>query len=76
MLMPGAIKAISAPYKTLCSSVAVTEAIMIGVKPMMVYSSITTSMAKITPAMGVLNDAAMAPAVPHPTNSLRLLLSR
>ena len=49
---------------------------MTGVKPIMLYSSITTSIAKITPAIGVLNDAAIAPAVPHPTIRRRLLLGR
>ena len=76
ILISGAINAICAPYKVLCSKVAVTEAIMTGVKPIMLYSSMTTSIAKITPAIGVLNDAAIAPAVPHPTIRRRLLLGR
>lgn len=44
--------------------------------PAMVYSMSTTSMAKITPARGVLKPAAMAPATPHPTRVRMLLLGR
>ena len=40
----------------------------------MVYSIITTSMAKMTPAIGVLNDAPMAAAEPQATNVRTLLL--
>ena len=39
----------------------------------MVYSIITTSMAKITPEMGVLKEAEMAAAQPQAT-SVRMLL--
>src|SRR5690554_5033719 len=52
---------------------ALTAARMMGVKPAMVYSIITTSMAKITPAIGVLNEAEMAAAQPQAT-SVRMLL--
>ena len=47
--------------------VALTAAIMTGVKPITVYSMITTSIAKITPAKGVLNAAEIAAATPLPT---------
>lgn len=43
-----------------------------GMKLPIVNSIITTSMAKITPAMGVLNEPAMAAAVPQAT-SVRML---
>ena len=46
---------------------------MIGVKPAMVYSIITTSMAKMTPEIGVLKEAEMAAAQPQAT-SVRMLL--
>ena len=39
----------------------------------MVYSTMITSMAKITPASGVLNDAAIAAAAPQATR-IRILL--
>lgn len=44
-----------------------------GVKPAIVYSIITTSMAKMTPEIGVLNEADMAAAQPHATR-VRILL--
>ena len=40
----------------------------------MVYSMSTTSIAKMTPASGVLKDAAMAAAVPQATNVRKLLV--
>ena len=40
----------------------------------MVYSTITTSMAKMTPASGVLKDAAMAAALPQATSERTQLL--
>ena len=40
----------------------------------MVYSIMTTSIAKMTPAIGVLKDAAIAAAVPQPTRARILLL--
>src|SRR5690554_3879508 len=49
---------------------------MMGVNPAMVYSIITTSMAKITPEMGVLNEAEMAAAQPQATRVRMLLLGR
>ena len=52
---------------------ALTEARIIGVKPAMVYSIITTSMAKMTPEIGVLKEAEMAAAQPQAT-SVRMLL--
>ena len=54
-------------------AVALTAARITGIKPLMVYSIITTSMAKMTPANGVLNEAAMAPAEPHAIR-IRILL--
>jgi len=55
-------------------TVEVTEARMTGMKLAMVYSIITTSMAKMTPAIGVLNEPAMAAAVPQATSVRTLLL--
>ncbi|BBI54934.1 hypothetical protein HORIV_73550 [Vreelandella olivaria] len=52
------------------------EANITGIKLIKVYSIITTSIAKMTPAMGVLKEAEMAAAVPHATSTLRLLLGR
>ena len=49
---------------------------MMGIKLAMVYSIKMTSMAKITPAKGVLNDAAMAAAAPQPTKTRMLLFGR
>ena len=49
---------------------------MTGMKPTMVYSIITTSMAKMTPAMGVLKEAAIPAAVPQATSTRRLLWGR
>ena len=46
---------------------------MTGMKLARVYSIITTSRAKMTPASGVLKDAAMPAAVPQPTR-VRMLL--
>ena len=56
--------------------VALTAARITGVKPTSVYSIITTSMAKMTPAMGVLNEAAIAAAVPQATRMRMLLFGR
>ena len=42
-------------------------------KPAMVYSIITTSMAKMTPDIGVLNEAEIAAAQPQATR-VRMLL--
>ena len=42
-------------------------------KPTSEYSIMTTSIANMTPAIGVLKDAAMEAAVPHATNVLKLL---
>ena len=47
---------------------------MIGMKLTIAYSIITTSMAKMTPAIGVLNEAPIAAAVPQAT-SVRTQLS-
>ncbi len=56
--------------------VALKEARITGVKLPMVYSIITTSMAKITPASGVLKEAPMAAAIPQATRVRILLLGR
>ena len=45
-------------------------------KPAMVYSIITTSMAKMTPATGVLKEAEIPAAVPQATSTRRLLWGR
>jgi hypothetical protein len=55
-------------------SVEVTAAMMTGIKLPMVYSIITTSIAKMTPARGVLKDPAIAAAVPQATRVRILLL--
>ena len=49
---------------------------MIGMNVLMLYSIIITSMAKMTPAMGVLNEAEMAAAQPHPVRMRTLLLGK
>ena len=56
--------------------VAITAARITGTKPATVYSIMTTSIAKITPAIGVLKEAAMAAAVPQADITLRLLLGK
>ncbi len=53
---------------------AVTADRMTGMNDPIVYSIITTSMAKMTPAMGVLNDPPMAAAVPQATRVRKALL--
>jgi len=58
------------------TSEPVTAARMMGAKPAMVYSIITTSMAKITAASGVLNEAAIPAAAPQPTSVRTLLLGK
>ena len=63
----------SAPKTILDTVVAVTAEMMTGVKPIIVYSITTTSMAKITPASGVLKPAAIAAATPQHTK-VRVLL--
>ena len=53
--------------------VAVTAARITGAKLTMEYSIMTTSIEKMTPASGVLNEAAIAAAMPQAA-SVRLLL--
>ena len=65
---------ITSPTNQRLSRVAVTVAMMMGTKLVIAYSIMTTSMAKITPAMGVLNDAPIAAADPQAT-SVRTQLS-
>ena len=55
---------ITSPRYQRLSTVAVTVAMMMGMKLTIAYSIITTSMAKMTPAIGVLKDAPIAAAVP------------
>ena len=74
MVSGGTLNAGSEPYAAWVTTAAVTDARMMGVKPAMVYSIITTSMAKITPEIGVLNDAEIAAAQPQATNVRMLLL--
>ncbi len=62
------------PYITCATSAPMVEAKITGIKLIRVYSIITTSMAKITPAMGVLNEAEIPAAVPQATNTRKLLL--
>src|SRR5215470_4611009 len=69
----GTAKAGASPYATCVTAVADTAARITGAKPITVYSISTTSMAKATPASGVLNDAAIAAAAPHATSTRRLL---
>ncbi len=71
--MGAILKAGSGP-KIICVTIAPeTEANITGKNPMMVYSINTTSIAKITPAMGVLKDAEMAAATPQPAKVRKLL---
>src|SRR5690554_1462403 len=76
MVSAGTLNAGSEPYTSWVTTAALTAARIMGVNPAMVYSIITTSMAKITPAIGVLNDADMAAAQPHATRVRMLLLGK
>jgi len=67
------VKIGAAPKTIRDNVVAVTAAIITGVKPIMVYSITTTSIANITPAKGVLKPAAIAAATPQQTK-VRVLL--
>ena len=49
------------------------DEIMSGMRLAMVRSSISTSIANITPAMGALKMPAIAPAAPHPTSKVKVL---
>ena len=60
----------SVPNRASIVSEAATAAMITGRKLAMVYSIITTSMAKMTPAMGVLKELAKAAAVPQATSVL------
>ena len=53
------------PRKICTTKVPVTDANMTGMNPAMVYSIRMTSIAKITPAIGVLNDDPIAAAAPQ-----------
>ena len=53
------------------TTVAATVETMTGTKPTTVYSINTTSIAKTTPASGVLKDAAIAAALPQATSVRR-----
>ncbi len=59
----GTAKLAASPNAYLDITVAVTADRITGTKLVMAYSIITTSIAKITPAIGVLNDPAIAAAV-------------
>ena len=72
-VIAGTLNASAPPNTATLISVAVTEAMMTGMKEITEYSIITTSMAKMTPAIGVLKEADIAAAVPQPT-SVRILL--
>src|SRR5690554_197212 len=74
MVSAGTLNAGSEPYTSWVTIAALTAARIIGVKPAMVYSIITTSMANITPEIGVLNEAEIAAAQPQATNVRMLLL--
>ena len=63
----GRLKAGSEPKTRMESALALTAARMTGIKLASEYSIITTSSAKMTPASGVLKEAAMPAAVPQPT---------
>lgn len=69
----GTTKAGVFPKTAQFTVVALTAARITGVKPVMVYSIMMTSMEKITPASGVLNEAAMAAAAPQATSTRMLL---
>src|SRR5688572_26385187 len=58
----GRMKAGKSPYQTLLMAVPVTEASTTGAKAATPYCPTTTSIAKNTPAIGALNDAATADA--------------
>src|SRR5690606_24590669 len=66
----GTSKAVALPNTTRLTMAPATDARIMGIKPRMLYSSSTTSMAKITPAMGVLKEAEMALAVIGEAGSL------
>ena len=66
----------TSPKNQRFTTVAVTDAMMTGMKLAMVYSIITTSIAKMTPAIGVLKEAPMAAAEPHATRVRMLLFGR
>ncbi len=76
ILTLGTINAGSSPNTSLPITAPVTDAIITGINPAMVYSINITSIEKITPAIGVLNDAEMAAATPQPTKVLWQLLGR
>ena len=57
-------------------TVALTAANITGVKPTIVYSIRITSIAKITPARGVLKEAAIPAAAPQATKVRILLLGK
>ncbi len=70
----GMLKAGSPPNTALDRAVATTAAIITGTKLFSAYSIMMTSSAKITPARGVLNDAAIPAAAPLATRVRILLL--
>ena len=65
----GTVKAGASPNTKFDSVVALTAARITGIKLATVYSIITTSSAKTTPASGVLKDAAIPAAAPQPTSA-------
>ena len=74
MPVSGSANTVAPPNAQRRTTVAVTAARITGRKPAMVYSIRITSMAKTTPASGVLKDAPIAAAQPQ-ANSVRVLLS-
>jgi hypothetical protein len=72
----GIVKTAPAVDSVRRTAAAEIAASMTGIKPTTVYSAMITSMAKITPARGVLKAAAMPPAVPQAISTRRLLLGR
>ena len=70
----GMAKAGSLPKTILDITPPVTAERITGIKPVMVYSIKMASIAKMTPARGVLNDAAIAAATPQAVSVRKLLL--
>ena len=70
----GTLNAVSDPNTICVITAATTEARITGMKPAIVYSMTMTSIENMTPATGVLKEAEIAAAAPHPTSTLTLLL--
>ena len=70
----GTSNGVSDPNTTCVNTAATTEARITDMKPAIVYSMTMTSIENMTPATGVLKEAEIAAAVPHPSKTLTLLL--